>query len=445
MSQVITSRVRTSRRTLLKGLTAAGAQIAVGLPPLISMFNSAGTAYAAAPAAGVAEKPIESRFVLWFNGNGIPERYWIPSEEGADYEITPCLAPLAAWRKDVHILSGVDNAAANGKGNGHTNSMSGLMTGTDFTGRGPSGPSIDQIVAGKIGSDSRFRSLQIGVAQESFGESMQRNMSWAGFERALPPEMIPHRLFDRLFGKQEEGWVSRKKSILDTVMADAGALGKRLPGEDKTRVDEHLSGIRDLERAIASLPPEYRRIDPPDFDGDMKDWPRIAKLQSDLLVQAFATHQTRVASYMLTKCQSITRFPWLGYTSSRHHDYTHAEGKTAGADGVEGQRVLRDICRWHVEEFAYLVAKLESVPEGDGNLFDHTTLIYAHEHAEANPHKNSGLAMIVAGGSKKLAKGAHTRITGTVGDVYVTVADEVVGAGIGKFPTATKKLGALLT
>jgi hypothetical protein len=98
-----------------------------------------------------------------------------------------------------------------------------------------------------------------------------------------------------------------------------------------------------------------------------------------------------------------------------------------------------------VEEFAYFVSKLESVPEGDGNLFDHTTAIYAHEHAEANPHKNSGLAMIVAGGSPKLARGSHTRVTGTVGDVYVTVADELVGAGIGKFPTASKKLGALLT
>jgi hypothetical protein len=445
MSQVITNRVRTSRRTLLQGMTAAGARIALGLPPLVSMFNSIGTAYAATPETGEAAKPIETRFVLWFNGNGIPERYWIPSDAGTDYEITPCLAPLAAWRKDVHVLSGVDNAAASGKGNGHTNSMSGLMTGTDFTGRGPGGPSVDQMIAAKIGADSRFRSLQIGVAQESFGESMQRNMSWAGYERALPPEMIPHRLFDRLFGAQEEGWVNRKRSVLDAVLADATALRKRLPDEDKARVEEHLSGIRDLERAIAGLPPEYAHVNPPDFDGDMKDWPRIAKLQSDLLVQAFATRQTRVASYMLTKCQSISRFPWLGYTSARHHDYTHAEGKTAGADGVEGQKVLRDICRWHVEEFAYFISKLESVREGDGTLFDHTTAIYTHEHAEANSHKNNGLAMIVAGGSKKIAKGAHTRVTGTVGDVYVTVADEVVGAGIGKFPTAGRKMGALLT
>src|SRR3954469_25870137 len=443
MSQVIANRVRTSRRALLKGMTAAGARIAVGLPPLVSMFNSTGTAYAADASTG-AEKAIETRFVLWFNGNGIPERYWIPSEEGADYELTPCLAPLAAWRKDVHVLSGVDNAAATGKGNGHTNSMSGLMTGTDFTGRGPSGPSVDQIIASKIGGDSRFRSLQIGVAQESFGESMQRNMSWSGYERALPPEMIPHRLFDRLFGEREEGWVNRKRSILDAIQKDATALKKNLPTDDQTRLEEDLSGIRDLERAIAALPEEYRHVSPPDFDGDMKDWPRIAKLQSDLLVQALATRQTRVASYMLTKCQGLSRFPWLGYTSARHHDYTHADGKAPGADGVEGQRVLRDICKWHVEEFSYLVAKLKSTPEGDGNLFDHTCLVYVHEHAEANPHKNSGLAMIVAGGMSRLAKGGHTRITGTVGDVYLTIADEIVGAELGKFPTATRKLGALL-
>ncbi len=444
MSQVITRRARLSRRALLKGITAAGSRIVVGLPPLVSMMNSHGTAYAAEPAARIAEKPIESRFVLWFNGNGIPERYWIPSEEGARYSITPCLAPLAGFRNDVHVLSGVDNAAANGNGNGHTNSMSGLMTGTPFTGRGAGGPSIDQVIASKVGHESRFRSLQIGVSQESFGESMQRNMTWSGYERALPPEMIPHRLFDRLFGAREEGWVNRKRSILDTISEDANLLKTKLPSEDQARLDEHLSGIRELERSVASLPPQYREVDPPDFDGDMKDWPRIAKLQSDLLAQALATRQTRVASYMLTKCQGLSRFPWLGYTSARHHDYTHADGKAPGADGVEGQRVLRDICRWHVEEFAYLVAKLKSVPEGDGTVFDHTCLLFVHEHAEANPHKNSGLAMIVAGGMSRLAKGTHTRVTGTVGDVYLTLADEVVVAGIGKFPTATKKLSALL-
>jgi hypothetical protein len=437
MSQVITRRVRISRRTMLGTL---------GVPPLVSMFNSHGTAYAAPEGAATTAKAqaVESRFVLWFNGNGIPERYWIPSEHGADYAMTPCLAPLAPFRSDVHVLSGVDNAAAKGQGNGHTNSMSGLMTCTMFTGRGPSGPSVDQVIAAKLGDNSRFRSLQIGVSQESFGESMQRNMSWSGYERALPPEMIPSRLFDRLFGARDEGWVNRKRSILDAVRDDATLLKKKLPTDDQARLDEHLSGVRDLERAIAGLPPEYRRVDPPEFEGDMKDWPRIAKLQSDLLVKALVTRQTRVASYMLTKCQGLSRFPWLGYTSARHHDYTHADGKAPGADGVEGQRVLRDICRWHVDEFAYLVAKLKSTPEGAGTVFENTCLVFVHEHAEANPHKNSGLAMIVASGMKKLARGRHSHITGTVGDVYLTLADEVLGAGLGKFPTATGKVSALL-
>ena len=75
---------------------------------------------------------------------------------------------------------------------------------------------------------------------------------------------------------------------------------------------------------------------------------------------------------MLTKCQGLARFPWLGHTAARHHDYTHKDGKAPGERGAEGQRILRDICRWHVEEFAYLVAKLKSIPEGDGTLLDNT-------------------------------------------------------------------------
>jgi hypothetical protein len=447
MSHVITKRASVSRRKLLKGFTLTGGAW-IGLPPLVSMFNSTGTAYAAERAATgkVAEAPIESRFVLWFNGNGIPERYWIPAETGSGYNLTPCLAPLAPFRDDIHVISGLDNYAAGmpGPGNGHHNSMSGLMTCTPFTSRGAGGASIDQAIARKIGGDSRFRSLQLGVAQESFGESIQRNMSWSAMDRALPPEMLPDRLFDRLFGRREEGWINRKRSILDVVLEDAAALKKNLPKDDQARVEEHLASVRDVERSITSLPPEYRRIDPPEYE-DMKDWPRIAKLQSDLLAQALITRQTRVASYMLTKCQSICRFPWLGYTAARHHDYTHADGRAPGADGVEGQRILRDICKWHCEEFAYLLGRLKSTPEGDGTLLDHCCLVYVHEHAEANPHKNNGLGLIVAGHAGRLATGTHTEYTGTVGDLYVTLADEVMQAGVGTFPTYNRKLTEVMT
>jgi hypothetical protein len=137
-----------SRRTFLKGLSATGAVARVGLPPLAAMFNLNGTAYAAETASGSAA--IDTRFLLWFNGNGIPERYWIPRETGPDYELTPCLEPLGKVREYVHVLSGVDNVAArlDGQGNGHFSALCGSMTGTAYTGRGRGGP-VDRSDSGR--------------------------------------------------------------------------------------------------------------------------------------------------------------------------------------------------------------------------------------------------------------------------------------------------------
>src|SRR5579864_5448126 len=124
MPNIITKRFRVSRRLFLKGLTAAHSAVVLGLPPLVSMFNSTGTAYAAETHAGKKPQPIEKRFVLWFNGNGIPERYWIPDLTGPDYDLTPCLTPLARLRDEVHVLSGLDNAAiGNANGDGHSTAM----------------------------------------------------------------------------------------------------------------------------------------------------------------------------------------------------------------------------------------------------------------------------------------------------------------------------------
>ena len=427
------------RRKFLKGVSITGALVRVGLPPLAAMFNFNGTAYAAPGKKSTV--PIESRFLLWFNGNGIPERYWIPETTGKDFELSPCLAPLLPVRDYVHVISGLDNVAArlNGQGNGHFSALCGLMTGTAYTGRGACGPSIDQILAAKMGTKSRFHSLQIGVAQESHGENVQRNMTWAAYDRSLPPEMIPQNLFDRLFGVKDQTWIKRKNSVLDLVKQDVAELKPALGREDRQRLDEHLTSVRDLERAVASLPPDYgKNIKEPEDISDLTDYPKIAKIQSELLVQAFATGQTRVASYMLTKCQSLTRFPWLGHSSSRHHDYTHDN-----AGSPEQQRILRDITRWHVEEFSYFLQRMKATPEGDGNLLDHTACVYVHEHAEANPHKCNGLAALVAGGGIK--GGSHTKSHNSIGDVYLTIADEILKVPIGKeFPTAEEKISELV-
>jgi hypothetical protein len=151
MSQVITNRVRISRRSLLKGLTAAGSPILVGLPPLVSMFNSAGTAYA----ADGAQKAIESRFVLWFNGNGIPERYWILGGRRR-LHMTPC---LRRWRRPPRGSRARAQALRRkGMGTGHTNSMSGLMTGAL--------PAADRVVRRSIGRWPQARDDCVPVASD---------------------------------------------------------------------------------------------------------------------------------------------------------------------------------------------------------------------------------------------------------------------------------------
>ena len=264
-------------------------------------------------------------------------------------------------------------------------------------------------------------------------------MSWAGRDRPLPPIVVPHKLFDRLFGTRDYGWVNRKRSLLDAVYQDAARLQAGLGRQDRLRVDQYLTSVRDLERAIVNLPTEYaREVEEPETGGDPLDYPKIAELQADLLVHAFASGQTRVASYMLTKCQGLTRFPWLGLTSARHHEYSHT-----GGSWVQ-QEVMRDICRWHVEEFAYLVARLKSIPEGDGTLLDHCCLLYVHEHAEANPHKDNGHAVIVAGHAGGLLTGVHTKTTGTLGDLYLALANKALGANLEGFPSSSRALSGVV-
>ena len=197
-----------------------------------------------------------------------------------------------------------------------------------------------------------------------------------------------------------------------------------------------------MERAITSLPPEYRRIDPPEYE-DMKDWPRIAKLQSDLLAQALITRQTRVASYMLTKCQSLTLSRGLairrrGITTipmRRSRPRRRRSGRTAYLTRYL-PLARAGICLSR--------RTAESDSRRGWNLLDHCCLIYAHEHAEANPHKNNGLGMIIAGHTGRMATGKHTETTATVGDVYVTLADDIMGANIGTFPTRTRRVTELL-
>ena len=227
-------------------------------------------------------------FVFWFNGNGIPERYWIPSRDRARTS-----SSRRVWRRSSRCAtiftssaaSTMPGARSSGPGNTHHKSMSGAGVGHARTpAAAPAARRSTRSSPAAMGGRPRFRSLQVGVCQESHGENIHRNMSWAGTDRALPPEMIPQNLFDRLFGVRDESWVEPEEERARCGPRGSGDLQPSLGQADRHRLDEHLTSVRDLERAIASLPSDYgKNIKEPEDVADLTDYPRIAKIQSDLV------------------------------------------------------------------------------------------------------------------------------------------------------------------
>ena len=304
-----------------------GAAVRVGLPPLAAMFNM--------QRHGVRRDGEDRRrrssraSSSGSTATGFPSTTGSRATSAPDYEITPCLEPLSSLRNDIHVISGIDNpnARVTAPGQRHHKSMSGLVSGTPFTGRGAGGPSIDQVIAGAIGGESRFRSLQIGVCQESFGESIQRNMSWAGYDRALPPEMIPHSLFDRLFGAREQAGSGARRASSTRSATTWRDLQPSLGQADQQRLDEHLTSVRELERAIASLPPDYgKNVKEPE---DVARPEGLAAHREAPVRPPGARAGLGPDARRLLHADQVPEpgrgFPWLGYTRLRHHDYTHTE------------------------------------------------------------------------------------------------------------------------
>ena len=282
--------------------------------------------------------------------------------------------------------------------------------------------------------------MQVGVCQESHGESIQRNLSWAGYERALPPELIPHNLFDRIFGTKEQSWIDRKQSVLDAVRDDFRdrefALWARQISRGSTSTWRPCAIWSDPSPACRRIMP---RLQEPEIGGDMKDYPRIAKIQSRsagscaglAADQCRQLHADQVPKPGRGCRGSDTRR--CGTTTTRTPTRIRPERSGSCAISASGTSRSSRIC----------LAKLKSIPEGDGTLLDHCCLLYVHEHAEANPHKNNGLVAIVAGHTKKLVTGTHTKVQGTLGDLYLAIANDVMGVGLESFPTASRRLEGL--
>jgi hypothetical protein len=397
------AKTKLSRRTMLRGMLG-GAAIGVSLPLLDVFLNDNGTALADGGA-------LPRRFGIFFWGNGnIPDRY-TPTVAGPEWELTEQLMPLADVKPLVTIVSGM--GVKTGNPIAHSSGAAGIFSGAplDLTqGETFSAPSIDQVIANEIGDVTRFKSIETALTTTT------NTWSYSGPNLRNPAERSPKALFDRLFG---EGFrlpgdepiidptVGLRRSVLDVVIGDAARLRTRLGTRDKERLDQHLEGIRGLERTLARL-----EEDPPNLaacmrpDAPLDDYPDVegrpqlmamSRAMVDILAMALACDQTRVFSHWFTHSVSDTLFPGA---PDGHHRLTH--------DEAGDQPEVNKIDVYIMTELAYLVQKLQSVTEGDGTLLDNCVVLATSDCSLGRQHRLEDYPIILAGSAGgRLVQGTH--------------------------------------
>jgi hypothetical protein len=394
-----------SRRAVLRG--AGG--VAVGLPWLEA---------SAAPKAGAGATP-PRRFVVFFTGSGTLPDLWRPTGTETAFELPPILAPLEEHKRDLLLLTGIDNVAhlKSRLGVDHPKGMGTMLTGAELlpgnqkngpkdedTFGWPNGCSVDQKIAEQVGGATRFRSVEFGVdVWSTTGGSLFNRMIFAGPNRPVPPEDDPSRMFARLFAtagadpSEMRRLREERKSVLDRVLPRYARLAGLLGAADRLKVEAHMSALRDIERGLASgapaASPGCRRPDrPAAFDHRANEnFPAAGRMQMDLLVMALACDLTRVASLQWNKATSRVRHEWVG-VPDEHHELSHSGDRDLAATDK-----LRRITTWYASQFAYLIERLRAIPDGDGTLLDNTVVLWTSEVAKGNNHSAADKPYLLGG------------------------------------------------
>ncbi|HYL34526.1 MAG TPA: DUF1552 domain-containing protein [Bryobacteraceae bacterium] len=390
-----------SRRTLLRGIGTA-----IALPMLDCM-----TPAFAAPSRA-AKSPMRLAFA--YVPNGVMMNDWTPALEGAEFEFPRILRPLEPLREHVLVLSGLAQHNGDPLGDGpgdHARAASTFLTGSHPKKTAGAdihvGVSVDQVAAQHIGHATRFASLELGCddgritgnCDSGYSCAYSNSISWRTPSMPLPPEVNPRAVFERLFGAEPETPEARarrrrtEKSILDFVFDDASRLTGQLGPTDRRKMDEYLSAVREIERRIQMAEKDDRQIVPSidKPDGVPAAYADYARLLFDLLLLAFQTDQTRIATYMLGREGSTRTYREIGIADA-HHPLTHHRGNP------EWIEKITRINTYHVEQLAYFLGKLNSTQDGDGTLLDHTLVVYGSGLSDGNRHLHDDLPLLVAGG-----------------------------------------------
>lgn len=447
-----------NRRNFLRGLGAC-----IALPAFESFLPTRLLAAATSPAARLATTaggaPLRTAFVYFPNG-AIPAAWW-PSGEGAKFELQGTLSPLDQYKSQLQVLGGLDhlNATPGKDGAGdHARANGTFLTGmrmkksaTDIQ----AGISIDQVIAQEVGHLTRLPSLELTCdyrrqtsgCDSGYSCAYQYNISWSSAKTPMTAEANPRQVFERLFGSGPSGERmanlqrrrQEQRSILDFITEDARDMQRRLNPGDKDKLDQYLTGVRDVER----------RIQRSEQIGDAKDpmvetppvgipssYAEHIQLMFEILALAFQTDSTRVATVLLSHDGSNRSFAEIGI-SEGHHDLSHHRNV---ADTIQK---ITEIDLWYVKQFSKFLERLHNTKDLDGNSVLHNSMIlYGSGNADGNRHTHVNLPMILAGnGGGSVTPGRYTK-HGAVpaSNLFLSMADRMGVSGLERFGDSSGRL-----
>jgi hypothetical protein len=414
------------RRTVLRGL---GATVALPfLEAMVPAFSLRGRA---------AARPV-NRFQAFYVPNGMAMEYWSPAGEGRSYALSPLLEPLAPYRDQMLVLSGI-------KANWnyiHAGASGSFLTGTTRGGRNEveiiADVSMDQLLARRFARDTQVASLELAMDAPANAGACTGNLScvythtlsWRSPTQPLPTEHNPRAVFEKLFGDSgstertaREARLRQHKSILDSVGDKLARLRAELAAGDRAKVEEYTTAIRDVERRIEKAE-EQRDLELPEIEQPQGVPPAFEDhlaLMLDLQLLAFQADLTRVITFMLGKEQSARPYPQIGVPEA-HHPLSHH------GNVPELVAQMSKINRYHTEIFSRYLARLRATPDGDGTLLDHMTIMYGSGISNSHQHSGDNLPLlVVGGGAGTLAGGRHLvyRDTPTIANLLVTLMDKL--------------------
>lgn len=387
-------------RPLSRRLFLRGAGVAMALPWLESV-----PAWGAPGEAGEAAGQSPKRLVVQFMGNGINPDHWWARGAGATMELSRSLEPLLPFRDRLNVINGLFNRPSTGVGihPGMTgNILSGMPLQKGAVLRG--GISFDQVLANRIGQETIQPSLVLaceqpltGYHETNFSMAYSSHISWQSADSPVPCEVYPSLAFDSLF---ENSGSRRNQSILDRVSEDAAGLRKRVSAGDRTRLDEYLASVREVEQRAQKLRGELGKaaaraaekgrplpaMKRPD-NGLPEDIREHMRLMADIVALALQTDRTRVATMLMCRDLSGLFYPFLDVRDA-HHPASHYDR----SDGYER------VTRFYVSQLAYLAGRLQAMPEGEGTVLDHTCLLWLSNMWSGSQHDNRTLPVLTVGG-----------------------------------------------